>query len=219
MKKVWRSYRVFLTVPYQVVWLFLIPTLLLAFELFIGIAGNEKTWFVITVTAACYIVITEVLSDYFLFGGICADKGSNTKCFVTSMEGRSVLRNALCMDLARHFLYSTIYGIALTALTGRLLGIQVGLFIYIVSATMLNVTRYLPNFQLHLAVSMAAPFLYLLLILPYEWLEFAGYLDSGILAAVVLVLSLAVSAVLSVVTVRHMLWRIGVGKESDRDVK
>lgn len=210
MKKMLKSYFVFAPVSYRVVWMILVPLLQIGVEALAGWTG---------VVALCvillgYIVITEVLSDWFFLGGLCAEKDSVVKCFRTSTGGRRLLRDVLCMDLVRKFLYSVLYGAVFAGMTGDCLGILAGILLYLVAVAVLNGSRYVSVFQMHLLISMAACIVYSIL-LGGGWIvvSAAGENAPGVLAALCL-LALAAAAVLSVVTVKRMLWRAGLEKHT-----
>lgn len=201
-----KSYFVFASIPYRVLWLILIPLLLLGLEVLLGKTGI----YLMSSAAMGYILISEVLSDYFFMGGICADKAGSMKCFHTSVKGRELLRNVLCVDLARRFLYCMIYGTVIERMTGEYFGILMGILLYLVSVAVLNGTRYISAFQIHLLVSMGSSIPYALLLTGIA-LAIPVAVDSrSSFLAVLVILSVFLAAVLSVMTVKHVLWRVGL---------
>lgn len=210
MKKMLKSYFVFAPVSYRVVWLILVPLLQIGAEVLVGWIG----FFALCAIVLGYIVITEVLSDWFFLGGFCAEKGGVVKCVHTSTEGRRLLRDVLCMDLVRKFLYSVLYGAVCAGMTGDCLGILAGILLYLVAAAVLNGSRYVSVFQMHLLLAMAACVVYSIL-LGGGWMAVtaAGESAPRVLAALSL-LALAAAAVLSAATVKHMLRRAGLEKHT-----
>lgn len=204
MKKMLKSYFGFASVSYRALWLILVPLLQIGAVALAGWAGG----FALCAIVLGYIALTEVLSDWFFLGGLCAEKGGAVKCLHTSAEGRRLLRNVLCMDLARKFLYCMLYGAVITGITGDCLGIPAGILLYLVSAAVLNGSRYVSVFQMQLLISMAACIVCaILLACGGVAVLLAGESAFGILAALTLG-ALAAAAAVSVVTVKHMLRRV-----------
>ena len=94
MGKKMKSYLVFTSPGYRI-WTLLIFPVLLFFSSWIA-----SDWGMYLMGS--FFVFVEILSDYWIFGGICNRQMEYLK---TSFCGFSVLRDALAGDLIRKFLY------------------------------------------------------------------------------------------------------------------
>lgn len=195
MKKKIRSYLVFASTGYRIWGLVVIPALLFAATYFIFSDIAEITS-VGVYTGGSVILFFEIISDYWLFGGICSRQ---TEYLKTSLQGVPVLRGALIGDLIRRFVYIMVFAAVCYGKSHKLEAFCAGLLIYLIAVGTLNITRYMPGVIQHMMVTFLAT------------LFFSVYgagthgMHGGILELIILIVS---AIAVSIVTVWHVLWRM-----------
>lgn len=100
MKKLVKSYLVFTSSLYRIVMYVLMPAALVGISLGLGRYLGE----VVLMWVALLLIMIEVVSDSWLFGGIQARDPERIDYLKTSGQGMRVMRNALFMDLFRKLL-------------------------------------------------------------------------------------------------------------------
>lgn len=213
MKKMLKSYFAFASLPYRIMWMVIVPAVWLGLLFAAGQSGKEHiTCLTFPLVIESYIVGLGVFSDYFFMGGICAGGGNTVRCLNTSVKGQWLFCNVLCADLGRHFLYCMVYGGVRVVLSGELFGLVEGLLMYLITAAVLNGARYISAFQMQMLIALLAGVGYMLCSMLGR-VFISGIGGNGILAAVIILLSAACAAV-SILSVKHMLWRINAGERS-----
>lgn len=100
MKKRIKSYLVFTSFLYKIAVFLLIPVLITGISLYTETRAGLTGVFL----AAVLLPAAEVLSDYWLFGGLQTNDPVKMDYLKTSCRGMWVMGNALSMDLIRKFL-------------------------------------------------------------------------------------------------------------------
>ena len=100
MRKLWHSYSVFLSRGYGLGVLVISPIgILLLFLLLNSVIGGHAVMLA-RVTFFSYLVIYEVISDYWLFGGICKRDANGLEHLKSAFYGLDVIRAGLIGDCA-----------------------------------------------------------------------------------------------------------------------
>ncbi|MCM1107384.1 MAG: hypothetical protein NC355_10625 [Blautia sp.] len=195
MAKIMAGYRVFVPVRYWVL-MFFIPigffVVSLPFSQPLSLV-NGLVWF-------SYMLVFEILMDYWLFGGLLSREASGMEMFKTSHKGIALLQKAVTGDCLRRLIYLLVYALVWFALTGERQCFVSALVVYAVATAVLNLTRHVLVFQLHVTLSLAAMLPYLAIALPAMFLEKGTAVWLAELAAAILL-----AAGVSVFTV----WYVG----------
>lgn len=204
MKRTIKSYLAFTTAGYRVICLLVCPLVLLAFSGFILATIGEVNGGFPEYTLYMYVVVYGLLSDYWMFGGMCSRENNGMEYVKTSGAGIAVLRKGIIGDLLRHFVYIMGYGVFCSVFSGYRQDIVTAMLAYIAVAAFLNVTRYMIAWQFQLFASFGAAVIFGIFTIVC-WLLAAS---EG--AAAVFWTELAISSVLalavSIITVWHMTY-------------
>lgn len=182
MVRTWKSYLAFTSSAYRILGLAVLPVLLLALTVFLGME-----------TAGAVVVCFEILADFWLFSGILKKETGSMEYLKTSIYGTDIIKNGLVADCIRRFVYLGILSFAGYLSNGRLGSFTAGLSAYLTVMVLLNVSRHLSGIMMHLMVSYVGLIIYGIL------MEFI----SGT-AAVVIMSFLAV--IVSIVTVWYAMY-------------
>ena len=106
MKKMMKSYLVFTSSVYRTVMYVLMPAAMVGICFCLGSRCGEAVREVILMGVALFLIIVEIISDSWLFGGIQARDPERIDYLKTSGQGMKIMRNALSMDLLRKLLAS-----------------------------------------------------------------------------------------------------------------
>lgn len=152
MGRILKSYLSFTSVEYRIWGLCFFPLLFLGISLFNG-----------NLMFGGFVVVFEIISDYWLFSGICEKNSSYLEYCKTSVRGMEIISKGLAGDLLRRFLYLVIL-----AVTVYFRSESVGLFaqvllIYLLSVAALNVARLWSGVWIQLILSSFAFLAYALL--------------------------------------------------------
>ncbi|MCM1283111.1 MAG: hypothetical protein NC180_01960 [Muribaculaceae bacterium] len=194
MAKIMASYRVFVPVSWWVL-MFFIPIGFFVVSLPFSQPPslvNGLIWF-------SYMLVFEILMDYWLFGGLLSREASGMDMFKTSQKGIALLHKAVMGDCLRRLIYLLVYGLVWFALTGERQCFVSALAVYAVATAVLNLTRHVLVFQLHMTFGLAAMLPYLAIALPAMYLEKSAAVWLAELAAAILL-----AAGVSVFTVWHV---------------
>lgn len=122
-----KSYFVFTSYIYRIVMFIGLPLLMFGLQMIFLCRGQKMEtklavlWLMITQN---FLIVIEVLSDMFLFGGIQSKDAEKMDYLKTSPRGMQVMKNALTMDLIRRF--CTALGIiSVEAVVFRIAGVSV----------------------------------------------------------------------------------------------
>lgn len=195
MKKKIKSYLVFTSTGYRIWGLGVIPALLFAATCFIFsniVRVNSMGLYI----GGYFILFYEILSDYWLFGGICSRQ---TEYLKTSLQGVSVLRGALIGDLLRRFVYIMVFAAVCYGKSHKLEAFCVGLLIYLIAVGTINITRYMPGVIQHMMVTFLATVFFSV----YDGVTHGMHGDT--LELIILIVS---AIAVSIFTVWHVLWRM-----------
>lgn len=206
MKRKLKSYLAFTSVPYRLVGLLLIPCLLLA--LCLGMLRGENNGGYPQIVAYAYMVFCEILADHWMLGGCLSDGGKDLAYFRTSRRGAELVKNAVIMDLAKHFLYCVIYAGAFWILTGQACDIVNGLAAYCIVVGVLNGSRHIEGFQILIFIAFLAQLAMFAVGIMHFWLFWLGVAEEGVLALLLAALYGAAAVAVSVVTVRRITRRV-----------
>ena len=99
MKKI-KSYLVFTSFLYRLVMFLVIHTIILGLLLFLPVAPYME---------AAFLAFFEIVSDNWLFGGICSKEAASMDYLKSSKKGMQVLTAGLTLDLVRRFFYSALW--------------------------------------------------------------------------------------------------------------
>lgn len=112
MKEKWKSYLVFAPRLYRTVMYLFVPVFLAALAVWLSSAGE-----VALIPVMALLVMIEIVSDAWMFGGIQTNERVQLDYLKTSARGRKVMKNALTMDMVRRLLYAAgIMGICKLAI-------------------------------------------------------------------------------------------------------
>lgn len=214
MRRKIRVYLAFTPVVYRVLVLAVLPCLLIAaracFRRLSGTGGYDWTFAIFA--AYCYITY-EVVSDYWLFGGICCKDVGQPLLFRMSLRGIAVLRCGIVTDLVRRFVWVLGYSLAGFLITGEYGEFVTGLLMYVAVAASLNLERHVQNPQYLLACVQPGAVGFLILrvigLVLEEIIGWPVYLMEFILFA-------AAAIGVSAVTVWHVMNFIGRSADSGR---
>ncbi len=143
MGKIFKGYLAFTSVKYRIWGLIFFPALFLAVSVF---TGN------IALTGG-FIIMFEVISDYWLFSGICEKNSNYTEYCKTSVRGIKIIKKGLEGDLLRRFLYLMILAAAVCFRSKKAWVFVQVLLIYMLSTAALNVTRLWSGVWIQLIMS------------------------------------------------------------------
>ena len=101
MRKKIRSYTVFTSLPYRIIVYLMMPVAVAAIGFWAATQGLGDGG---VMFAAVLLPLPEILSDYWLFGGIQGKDMAKMDYLKTSGRGMRVMGDALVMDLFRKFL-------------------------------------------------------------------------------------------------------------------
>ena len=160
MKRLWKSYFVFLSKGYKWLALTIFPLMLLGLVLLLFGEDKDGTYVVARAVILSYVPIFELVSDYWLFGGLCNKTENGLVYLKSSVKGMEVLRNGIIGDLLRRFLYQMILGLILFSVTGNLFDILLVFILYAVEVATLNVLRHMVVWQFYLILSAVATLIY-----------------------------------------------------------
>lgn len=203
MKKMIKSYMAFATTGYRIVCLLVVPPLYLAFSGFVLATAEEPNGFYPEYMLYMYLIIYEVLSDYWMFGGLCSREGNAMEYVKTSEKGIAVLRKGIVGDLLRRFLYIMAFGAFCCAFTGSWQNLVMSLLAYVVVAGVLNLTRHTAVWQFQMLVGMGAALIFAVFSLVC-WLSAASGGKESAALGIELALFGALAIAVSMVTVWHM---------------
>lgn len=142
MKTTWKSYFVFLSTSYKIWGMIVFPMVILGItELFIY-ANRLGAGIAIPVFAG-YVVAYEVLTDYWVFGGICEKDTCSMEYMKTSLSGEHILQHALIGDCIRRVFYLAVLFTVIIIQTGELWYVTAGFWADTVIVITLIITRRL----------------------------------------------------------------------------
>lgn len=102
-----KSYFVYTPYTYRIIMFIGLPVFLFGLQLVIwGFGKNinvELASRVCVILTQSFLIVTEVVSDSFLFGGIQSKDAEKMDFLKTSTRGMQFMKNALTMDLIRRF--------------------------------------------------------------------------------------------------------------------
>lgn len=206
MKRKIKSYLAFTSVPYRLVGLLLIPCLLLA--LCLGMLYGKNSSGYPQLVAFAYMVAYEILADHWMLGGCLSDGGRGLTYFRTSRRGAEIVKNAVTVDLAKHFLYCVICAGASWILTGQVCDIVNGLAAYCIVVGVLNGSRHIEGFQILICIAFLAQFVMLAVGIVHFWLFWLGVVEEGVLLLILAAVYGTAALVVSVITVRRITGRV-----------
>lgn len=204
MKETLKSYLVFTSLGYRIWALIIIPLI------FAGLAelllGYDELAGAVTGICCC-IVMIEIMTDYWLYGGICVKNTRSMEYLKTSVKGKVVLQKGLIMDLVRRFVYLFLFSLLCVLRSGNMEYFVTGMTSYLIVVIALNISRYLPSVQMQLGVSMCGMFLYLLLQIAFASAVRAS--SDKIQTIIIELIILGVAAIASsILTVWHAMYRV-----------
>ncbi|MCD8120194.1 MAG: hypothetical protein LUE29_12100 [Lachnospiraceae bacterium] len=207
MRREIRTYLAFTPLVYRILVLAVLLCMLIVvracFCRAVGTGGLDQTFTIFM--AYCYITY-EVVSDYWLFGGICCKDIGQPLLFRTSFYGIYVLREGITTDLVRRFVWILGYSLAGYVIGGDSREFITGLLMYVAVAASLNLERHTQTPQYLLLSAQPGAVLFLVLRVAGLILEqmygWPVYLAEFIIFA-------AAAVGISVLTVWHMMYCIG----------
>lgn len=204
MGKTIKSYAVFTSIGYRILALVVIPIVSLLISALLLASGEyEFNGIYPEMLLVSYVVLFEILSDFWLFGGICSKEGHQLDYFKTSRAGLGVLERGIIGDLIRRFLYLAVYGAFCYMFTGQITDFLLVLVAYVVTVALLNLTRYIQMFHIYMAVSMTVSLLVYIVLTVVCWF-FADAFGSGSLYA-----EFVIFGVLAILVSLLSVWHIG----------
>lgn len=205
MKKSIKSYLVFTSLSYRIWGLVIVPLLLAGVTVF-GVCVVKLRGAQLYMIAS-YVIVFEILSDYWLFGGICEKQTREMEYLKTSLRGIGMLKRGLIIDLLRRAVYLLLFSIFCFAGSGQMESFIMGAELYLVILIGLNISRYLTIIQQQLLVSMLAIFPMSLLGLLEGCLE-DNFIRSTYMIGMELTILYIVAVVVSIITVQHAMSRV-----------
>lgn len=164
------------------------------------------------ILSAALIVMVETVSDYWLFGGICAKDAQKLEYMKSSVKGIPVMRSGLIADLVRRFVWiAVLQGIGMVISHSmnhipfdeieicRLAAYVAGAYFWIVVT--LNISRYIESFHILYLIIMVA-------MVAAVWYEVAMMILCDIFPAATVLGTVVLAAAASVITVWHMIKRV-----------
>lgn len=130
MGRILKSYLAFTSVEYRIWGLCFFPLLFLGISLFNG-----------NLMFGGFVVVFEIISDYWLFSGICEKNSSYLEYCKTSVRGMEIISKGLAGDLLRRFFYLLILAVTVYFRSESVWVFAQVLLIYLLSVAALNVTR------------------------------------------------------------------------------
>lgn len=187
MGRILKSYLAFTSVEYRIWGLCFFPLLFLGVSLFIG-----------NLMFGEFVVVYEIISDYWLFSGICEKNSSYLEYCKTSVRGMEIISKGLAGDLLRRFLYLLILAVTVYFRSESVGVFAQVLLIYLLSVAALNVTRLWSGVWIQLILS---SFAFLAYVLMQVVLFFPAVSVTVVVLAVLTVFA-------SIVTVWHAVFRM-----------
>ena len=187
MGRILKSYLAFTSAEYRIWGLCFFPLLFLGVSLFIG-----------NLMFGEFVVVYEIILDYWLFSGICEKNSSYLEYCKTSVRGMEIISKGLAGDLLRRFLYLLILAVTVY-FRSESVGVFVQvLLIYLLSVAALNVTRLWSGVWIQLILS---SFAFLAYVLIQVVLFFPAFSVTVVVLAVLTVF-------VSIITVWHAVIRV-----------
>ncbi|MDY4892996.1 MAG: hypothetical protein SO130_06270 [Agathobacter sp.] len=219
MKKMIKSYGVFLPPAYKIWGIFLIP-LFFFFILLLLVKANAlaagPSCYIIT----SYVIAFEVMADYWVFGGTCVKNNSSMEYLKTSLKGLGILGKGLAGDCIRRSVYFAL-------LTGVMVygglwkyAVAMMLLADIVGTTALLIGRHFDfMFLMQMAVASIASVAFMILGQLLFWMMEIVPGDGKNLVAVIQIIVLAVIALaVNILAVSHGVgWVKGSYYERESD--
>lgn len=161
MKKKIKSYLVFTTGLYRVATFLLVPLAVLGLQ----ILAAPTDFFLVTYITIVVLTPAEVLLDYWVFGGIAMKNGGQLEYLKTSDRGRSLIKTALTVDMARQFLAGVLLcatggviylwrnGMVFPGMREFICGIDLLLLGYFFIVTELTIARHFDGLMVNLGIA------------------------------------------------------------------
>lgn len=177
MVRTWKSYLAFTSSGYRILGLAVLPVFLLALTVSEGMEAAGAV-------AVCY----EILADFWIFSGILKRDAGSMEYLKTSIYGTDIIKKGLVADCIRRFVYLGILSFAGYLSSGRLKSFTAGLLVYLTAVVLLNISRHLSGFMMHLPVSYVGLIIYCILMKFVSGAAAAGIIAGlAVLASIVTV--------------------------------
>ncbi|MCD8149839.1 MAG: hypothetical protein LUE92_09825 [Clostridiales bacterium] len=207
MKKITQSYLAFTSIAYRVLALIIFPLGILALRIamtpFLSDPGYADNYLLIWL---CWIPVflLEFLADRWLFGGICGKEMCFPTFLHTSSRSLAFMRNTFIGDQLRRLIWLMIYAGVTFTLTGKIGMISAELIAYICITILLNLIRHIQSNVNSLNITWIA-------VLPCSGFTATFYVltDSTPAARRCLPILALIAVFVSVLTLRHMMSRVG----------
>lgn len=164
MKNAIKSYLVFTTGLCRIATFVLMPLLAVGLQWLM----KPRDLMAASILNALVLILAEIMLDYWVFGGIAVRNAKQMEYIKTSGKGRSVMRMALIVDMARQFLVGVVlfaFGIAFCLCRGGVAsgessrmaeGIAALLFAYALTVTGITVARHFDGIAANMMIATAA---------------------------------------------------------------
>lgn len=204
MRKLWHSYSVFLSRGYELGVLVISPIGIFLFFLLLNSVIGGNAVMLARVTFFSYLVIYEVISDYWLFGGICKRDANGLEHLKSAFYGLDVIRAGLIGDLLRRLVYLLVYGCIFYCMFGQAMDFVLIFLVYASSVAVLNLSRHTPVWQMQMLVSFLGTIVFDLLFV-FFWIACEMAESSTVVIVVELLIAIILSILVSVFTIWYMM--------------
>lgn len=195
MKKLWTGYTVFLSRGYRWAVFLICPILIAGFATLLYSPSMDETGMILRAVMLSYVTLYEIVSDYWLFGGICNREENGMEYLKSSKKGLAMIGYGIYGDLLRRFLYLFVYGVVYFGLTGQLYDLIVVLLVYSVAVLSLNISRHMVIWQFYLLVAGLGMIIFdVLFAVSWVIAELSGYASAILIGELIFSVCLSIMA-------------------------